>query len=69
MILRGDRNQCQGCGCYFNSTAAFYKHRTGAFGIDRRCRTEEEMRAAGMVVANSGFWITAENPQYAEEEA
>lgn len=57
MKLRGDRNQCQGCGEYFNSTSAFDKHRVGDFGVDRRCITNAEMQAKGMVKTDSGFWI------------
>tara|TARA_R110002126_G_scaffold47789_1_gene133696 strand:- start:450 stop:662 length:213 start_codon:yes stop_codon:yes gene_type:complete len=55
--LNGDRNQCQGCKEYFNSTFAFDKHRIGQFGIDRRCMTTEEMEAKGMCVNAHGFWI------------
>jgi len=63
--LSGDRNQCQECKEYFNSTAAFDKHRTGSFGVDRRCKTPEEMYNAGMAHNQHGFWITAVNPMYA----
>ena len=56
MKLRGDRNQCTGCGAYFNSSRAFEKHRTGAHGVDRRCMTAEEMMARGMVLGADGFW-------------
>jgi hypothetical protein len=55
--LNGDRNQCQGCKKYFNSTFAFDKHRIGQFGIDRRCMTTEEMEAKGMCVNAHGFWV------------
>lgn len=55
-VLRGDRNQCQGCKRYFNSTHAFDKHRTGDHGKDRRCMTEAEMLAKGMVLGDDGFW-------------
>jgi len=55
--LRGDRNQCQGCKEYFNSTFAFDKHRIGQFGINRRCMTTEEMEAKGMCVNAHGFWV------------
>ena len=47
-MLRGDRNQCQGCKEYFNSTGAFEKHRTGKYGVDRRCKTPEEMIEKGL---------------------
>jgi hypothetical protein len=56
-VLRGDRNQCQGCKEYFNSTSAFDKHRVGEFGKDRRCRTTEEMTALGMGLNADGFWV------------
>lgn len=79
MKLSGDRNQCQGCQECFNSTAAFDKHRVGTFGSPkgdgtyasntRRCRSTEEMSAAGMVKNAAGFWITAANPMFAKEES
>lgn len=56
MKLRGDRNQCQGCKLYFNSSHAFERHRTGEFGNDRRCMAETEMRLRGMVLGPDGFW-------------
>jgi hypothetical protein len=62
MNLSGDRNQCRGCGEYFNSTFAFDKHRTGEFGKDRRCLTAEEMRAKGMDKNARGFWISSAMP-------
>lgn len=58
MQLRGDRNQCQGCKSYFNSTTAFEKHRVGEFGVDRRCLSADEMQAKGMKVNADGFWIS-----------
>jgi hypothetical protein len=66
-VLSGDRNQCQGCKQYFNSGGAFDKHRTGDHGIDRRCRTPEEMMKKGMSLNADGFWITKKmNPAYLE---
>jgi len=56
--LTGDRNQCPGCGYYFNSIKAFDRHRTGKHGVDRRCRTVEEMIQRGMLVNKDGFWVT-----------
>jgi len=67
--LSGQRNQCPGCSVLFNSNAAFDKHRTGQFGVDRRCRTEAEMIAAGMAKRADGFWVTAFNPMFTGEEA
>lgn len=63
MKLTGDRNQCPGRGRYFNSSAAFDKHRTGAHGVDRRCLTEREMRDKGMALGASGFWVGSPRPQ------
>lgn len=57
MRLTGDRNQCQGCKAFFNSTTAFDKHRTGQHGIDRRCLLEPEMLEKGMVISSAGFWV------------
>jgi hypothetical protein len=57
MRLSGDRNQCSICQQYFNSTGAFDKHRVGKHGPERRCRTNEEMLEAGMVLKTDGFWI------------
>lgn len=57
-MKRGARtNQCSGCKVFFNSLYAFDKHRTGKHGIDRRCMTEDEMRAAGMSTNALGYWI------------
>ncbi len=69
--LTGDRNQCAGCGEFFNSTTAFDKHRTGPFGrasgpSQRRCMTPDEMRAIGMTRPHHGFWIS--EPMSAEEK-
>lgn len=58
MNLVGQRNQCQGCKQYFNSNSAFEKHRTGKYGVNRRCLTPEEMTAKGMLVNHAGFWVT-----------
>ena len=60
--LKGDRNQCQGCKEYFNSTGAFEGHRHGKFGVDRRCRTPEEMIERGYSKNKDGFWITCKMP-------
>ena len=57
MKLTGDRNQCQGCKEYFNSTSAFDKHRTGQHGDDRRCLDADEMLSKGMAKNTAGFWV------------
>lgn len=58
MNLTGSRNQCQACKQYFNSNAAFDMHRVGKHGVDRRCRTTDEMSAKGMLINHAGFWVT-----------
>lgn len=68
-VLRGDKNQCPGCGEFFYSTFAFEKHRTGAHGKDRRCLNREEMQEKGMVLREDGFWRSAANPMFAENES
>jgi len=47
--LGEDHNQCPSCGLYFNSDAAFDKHRTGKHGVDRRCMTIPEMEKIVMI--------------------
>lgn len=56
-LLKGNRNQCQGCKELFNSNRAFDKHRTGKHGVDRRCKTIEEMTGIGMSLNKDGYWI------------
>jgi hypothetical protein len=64
MQLRGDRNQCPTCGAYFNSTAAFERHRVGAIHDgSRRCLSEAEMTARGMVLREDGFWRGSAMPE------
>ena len=58
MKLGHSRNQCAGCSEYFNSTAAFEMHRTGKFGVNRRCITPQEMEAKKMAKNADGFWVT-----------
>jgi hypothetical protein len=58
MDLYGDKNQCQSCKEYFNSGFAFDKHRTGEFGVDRRCRSPLEMSSVGMVKNARMYWIS-----------
>jgi hypothetical protein len=56
--LTGDRNQCRGCGQYFNSTGAFDKHRRGDFtDRTRRCLSTQEMQGSGMQRSRTGFWV------------
>lgn len=73
-VLRGDRCKCSACGLHFNSTLAFDKHRTGAYGhgdkSTRRCRTPAEMEEAGMGKTvdrrdGSEWWVTETRAQRA----
>jgi hypothetical protein len=54
--LTGDRNQCTGCGEFFNSSGAFDHHRIGPF-TSRRCLSAEEMQAKGMALNGAGYWV------------
>ncbi len=56
--LNGDHCQCAGCGQYFNSTAAFDKHRVGPYH-KRRCLLPNEMEAIGMAASKTNWWITS----------
>jgi hypothetical protein len=38
-------------------------HRTGKHGVDRRCRTKEEMTDKGMCLNTAGFWVSEAMPQ------
>lgn len=67
-VLRGQRNECPTCSELFNSNAAFDKHRTGDFGVNRRCRTVDEMQAKGMCKNASGWWVTAANTMFQHDE-
>lgn len=58
-ILRGDHCRCSGCNEYFNSTAAFDKHRRGYYGLYRRCLSVDEMLSIGMARNADGWWVTA----------
>ncbi len=69
MKLSGDRCKCVSCNRYFNSTAAFDKHRSGAYGKDRRCLSSDEMAERGRAINASGYWVTALNPKYAKDAA
>ena len=50
---------CPACRLYFNSTAAFDKHRVGVYQPDeRRCFSITQMREIGMEVNAKGYWGT-----------
>lgn len=53
--LVGEINQCPSCNLYFNSNTAFSFHRTGPHS-SRKCLTEEEMSAKGMVLSARDLW-------------
>jgi hypothetical protein len=68
MKLTGDRNQCPGCGQYFNSSHAFDKHRAGQHKDNGRyCLDRVEMVKAGMVLGSDGFWRGSEMPKHLHE--
>lgn len=54
--LTGHRNQCPTCGELFTRLSVFDKHRTGKFGVNRRCLTRAEMEAEGMFRGPDNFW-------------
>lgn len=58
MKLGNSRCQCIGCDEYFNSVAAFDKHRVDALCETRRCLTPKELLSNGLTVNKDGFWIT-----------
>lgn len=55
-------SHCSTCHEDFNSDAAFDMHRTGRFGIDRRCKTPDEMHRAGQERNKAGRWVTRPRP-------
>ncbi len=73
--------ECCACGLIFSGEGAFKKHRTGSYGLgvtasngvtkyakhERRCLTEEGMRAKGLSPNEKGLWTT--NISDAEEMA
>ncbi len=68
MKLTGDRNQCPGCGQYFNSTHAFDKHRVGEHQKNSRtCLSTLQMTEKGMFVGHDGFWRGSAMPETALE--
>jgi hypothetical protein len=63
--LSGDHCQCAQCFEYFNSPYSFDMHRVGNI-LKRRCLTVGQMRAQGMGINKSGWWISASNPILAQ---
>lgn len=54
------KSLCRGCHQMFTSLSAFDLHRTGKFENNkRRCLTEQEMLAKGMVQNAKGWWMRA----------
>lgn len=69
--LYTDICKCSVWNEYFNSTAAFDKHRVGNHGTvknpgDRRCLSPESMREIGMAKNFRDYWVTALFPNKAE---
>lgn len=59
--LTPTRGHCSACHEYFNSDAAFDKHRVGRPDDPknpRRCLSVSEMVKAGMGLNDAGFWVT-----------
>jgi hypothetical protein len=57
-ILPMPKSYCCGCGRTFASLSAFDLHRTGKFQHKmRRCLTEQNMLAKGMVQNAKGWWM------------
>jgi len=59
--LKLGNSRCQYIGCdeYFNSVAAFDKHRIEGICETRRCMTKKELLKAGLSVNAAGFWVTS----------
>jgi hypothetical protein len=52
------KSLCRGCNQTFTSLSAFDMHRTGKFERKkRRCLTEQEMLARGMVQNAKSWWM------------
>lgn len=51
-------NQCPTCGEIFNSVYAFDYHRTGKYGVDRRCLKVDEMVEKGMIKNRYKRWVS-----------
>ena len=57
---------CTLCGRTFRSVSGFDAHRTGTYDPPaRRCLTETEMDAKGMVRTSTGRWVEKAMPQSA----
>ncbi len=68
LTLRGQRNQCPGCGEMFNSNHAFEKHRVGDHvGNGRHCLTPREMLDKGML-QRGPWWVGSAREHAAVEE-
>jgi hypothetical protein len=53
--LSGNVSHCRACGLTFTSIHSFDQHRTGHYPA-RRCKTEDDLRAAGMSPNEQGRW-------------
>jgi hypothetical protein len=56
-------NQCPTCGELFKSLTAFDDHRTGKFGVNRRCLDKHEILSRGMCQNRDNLWVTREMTQ------
>jgi hypothetical protein len=65
------RCKCPACGNFFNSAAAFDKHRVGSHSEGRSCLGEDGMKAIGMDTNLDGYWVTSLRPlgmSFSDEE-
>jgi hypothetical protein len=69
MKLGNSRCQCIGCDEYFNSVAAFDKHRVEGICETRRCMTSKELLSSGLTKNKDGFWITGTFTRFQETVA
>ena len=53
--LSGNSCLCGACGEIFQGVGGFDKHRYGE-GLDRHCRTPDELTQMGMFINSKGKW-------------
>lgn len=57
---RGRMEHCKVCHQTFSGASTGDAHRTGRYGIDRRCRTSDELSALGLWLER-GIWHGSPN--------
>jgi hypothetical protein len=63
------KNICSGCKYNFGTLESFEKHRTGEFGVDRRCMTPREMEEWGWEFSTPLVTFYREGVSYQKETA